>query len=136
MVLLLQVDAVLLQQQLDVVRMVKNEAYFVCLFMYYREIRVFQINAYDEGMINGEYIYFGNEMIGILNQTSTFMPDIDNDVIFEGFFSLTPRMEPSPLWDQLQIDIVAAFNDSRFDGYDVIDSVDEVDEYAGECLLL
>ena len=127
-----QVDADLLQQQLDIVRTVKDEAYFVCLLMYPRDVRVFQINAYREGMVNGEYVFFGNEMIGILNQTATFMPDIDNDVIFEGFFSLTPRIEPSALWDQLKIDIIDAFSDSRFDDYDVIDSVEDVDQYAGE----
>ena len=58
----LQVDPGLVAQQLQVVQMVKQVARFVCLYMYYQEMRIFQLNAYDEGMLNGEYVFFGNEM--------------------------------------------------------------------------
>ncbi len=69
-------DAELLQEQRDVVRTVKEETRFIMLLMYYREIRVWMLNCYDEGMVNGEYIYFGNGFEDMIYEESDYRPEV------------------------------------------------------------
>ena len=106
-----------LADQIEMVRLIQREARFVALHMGASEIRMVLLTAYDEGMLNGEYIFLGNEMYTYLDEQYSYRGEVSNDVLFQGFLEVTPQEASGDAWEQLAEEIVQGFADPHFDGY-------------------
>ena len=121
-----------LDEAKKVLQLVKEEAYFICVFMATRDTRHFLTLAHDEDMINGEYIFLGNEIPSNPNQLEvTYRADLKNVILYEGFITIRPKTPSGPAWNQLQEDVIEAFSDPRFDGQEHTDNPSDVHIYAG-----
>ena len=127
-----------LQEAQEVLHSAKLEAYFFCIFMGTLDTYVFMTLAYDEGMINGEYVFLGNDLISNPDEMPDIhRPELAKVVLFEGFITIRPTAPSGPAWIQFQEDVVETFNDSHFDGYEYTNDPDTVSTYAGLlCLYL
>ena len=118
------------------VRQIQQEARFVTLHMYASEIRMVLLTAYDEGMLNGDYIFLSNEMYTYISKSQDYRSDITNDVLFEGFLMVSPQEVSGEAWEQLEEEIIQAFADPHFDGYND-ELITATNYYAGGwCIIL
>ncbi len=129
---LFQPDWAAIEEQQGIIRELKSKARFFCLFMYAYNKRAFLADAYDAGMINGEYVFFGNELATITDEVPGYRPDLNDELLFEGFLYLAPSTPSGPRFDQFATDVVASFDDPLFDGFDHTNSTEDVSMYAGE----
>ncbi len=128
---LLQVDEKALAEMQDVIQMVKEEAFFIINYMHNRERRVFLILANDEGMMNGEYIFYGQTTEDIINYP-WYQREVDILPLLVGFITVDPPAFTGPAWDQLAADVLQAYDDPHFDGQKRIDNINDVVSFAGK----
>ena len=99
-----------------VVRSMKNRVRIFLLFAYLYDFRNFLITAMDEGMLNGEYVYFGSDIGTILKfQYYDYRPDVD-PFIYTGILIARYKNVYGPGYNQFTRNVINAFHEPQFHG--------------------
>ena len=97
-----------------------------------QDTRLLLLQAYDEGMINGDYIYLGNDDSYLLSGDEILhRHEVSDRLLYEGFITVLPELPSGPNWDQLREDVIEAFDDPKFEGYSHVEDPVNVHDYAG-----
>ena len=68
----------MLEKQIEEVKKVKEETRVIVILGYSKEIiRAFLVSAYDQGMMNGEYIFVAIDIVVLLGVTDSYRPELD-----------------------------------------------------------
>ena len=126
----MQVDADGVSEMLEVVRFIKDEARFIINYMPMRDRRVFFILANDEGMINEEYIHYGDHIDHNI-ETPLFRPEVNISELLVGYLCMYSQEELAPLFADLYEEVLLAYSDPHFSGYKHVESTDELLTYVG-----
>ncbi len=125
-----------LQKQKQVIKNIKQEVRIIMLFMYQNDFRNFLISAYDENMLNGDYVIIGSDFEYLLYTKQTYRPKLD-DVIYNGVINRSIRKGSGPIYQKFLQDVIKDFQHPNFDSYPHL-SLDadpgEIDFYAGKDL--
>ena len=128
-----QIDEVALEEMLDIVLMVKKEARFVCVFMPPKDIRIFLLHALDNGMLNGDWVFYGLDFYFHEGPVAnpTYYPEVDMMTLYQGFISGNVFPVGGPEWKELQEQIIEGFEDPQFDELDSVTNPAYVGSLAG-----
>ncbi len=102
-------NAEALADQVEIVQSFKSKAYFIAAIMSTEEFRMLLLTAYDEGMLNGDYIFYGADLKRALLVNPTYRPNISNSLLFEGVLCRSQIEYSGTAWQQLREDTVQAF---------------------------
>ena len=116
---------------LAVVKLIKTEAMFIIGHLYPEDRRIFLILAHDEGMMNGEYIFYG-ETVGSSIANPVYRPEIDIYELLVGFLAVQPPQIGGAGWERLAEGVLAAYDDPHFAGHKRVDGVQDISPFAGK----
>ncbi len=133
------IDIESLQKMRNILVSMKELVQIFVLLTYPKDIRSILIVAHDEGMLNGDYVFFsGNEDVtDILTTPQTYRPDMDG-VIYNGLLARVKVEASGPRYDQFRQDVIDTFQDPRFDHLPHLPpdaELDDVNEHAGRCII-
>ena len=127
----MQVDSDGVAEMLEVVRTIKKEARVIINYMPMRDRRAFLILANDEGMINEEYVYYGDTVDRNI-ETPLYRPEVDISELLVGFICGNNEEELASLYEPLYEQVLIAYDDPHFVGHKRVQSADELLWYVGK----
>ena len=65
-----------MRAQQGIVRQIKEKARIVVIIMYPTDARNFLVTCYDEGMLNGDYVYMSNDVIHVTGFDFVYRPEV------------------------------------------------------------
>ncbi len=100
----------------------------------YELLYIFNFQAYDLGMLNGEYIFYslGVYLSGGSLLDPDYRPEVDVNTLFEGFLTVVNMPVYGEAWEQLRMEIVAAYADPQFASLQPVTDPADVTSFAGE----
>jgi atrial natriuretic peptide receptor A len=117
-----------LEKQKTIVKDIKKEARIVIMCMYDKDILQFLLSAYDEGMLNGEYVF-------IVLDAEKVPPANDRPEIaklaYSGLISANVRTPSGEEWEKFQLAVRESFADEKFKDYPILGPNDDIDVHAG-----
>ena len=86
-------------------------------------------------MLNGEYIFYsqGVYLSGGSLLDPDYRPEVDVNTLFEGFLTVVNVPVYGDAWEQLRVEIVAAYSDPQFASLQSVTDPEDVTSFAGEC---
>ena len=125
-------------KQREVLKQFKDEAKIILMTTFGHDVRNILISAYEENMLNGNYVFIGIEINYIIFDKFEFRPELDS-VIYSGLLDINPKVPSGEAYDKFRREVIEAFQDPRFRGWPHLSltaDIEEVNLYAGQMPLL
>lgn len=91
--------------QQGIVNDIKYEARVVFLQMYMSDLRNFLITCYEEGLMNGEYVFLGYESAYYPDVQMVYRPELTDTILKQGLIAILADDVTGATWDKFTADI-------------------------------